>query len=134
MLTEDFWTVQKKSEKTQINAEQRQGEKNKIKGAFVWSRFRGIDQTTWGDRCEHKVTFRTVASVQAGQLAVDAGSLQVTGRRAAADAFLVLQSKGALLRWSHKIKHNTGVKRFLQKRHWWIPTQPRKPAKNQQHW
>lgn len=49
-----------------------------------------------------KLTFGTVASIQAGQLAVDARSLQVAGLRAAADAFPVLQSKRTLLRWSHK--------------------------------
>lgn len=41
---------------------------------------------------EQKITIGTVTSVQAGQLAVDACSLQVAGRWAAADAFPVLQT------------------------------------------
>lgn len=63
-----------------------------------------------------KITIRTVASIQAGQFAVDACPLQVAGRWAAADAFPVLQTKGTLLRWSQKIKHNTDVINFLLKR------------------
>lgn len=51
---------------------------------------------------EQKVTIRTVASIQAGELAVDARSFQVAGCRAAAYTFPVLQTEGTLLCWSQK--------------------------------
>lgn len=56
----------------------------------------------WKIESERKVTIRTVASIQAGELAVDACSLQAAGRRAAAYTLPVLQTKGTLLRWSQK--------------------------------
>lgn len=51
---------------------------------------------------EQKVTIGTVASIQTGELAVDARSLQVAGCRAATYTFPVLQTEGTLLCWSQK--------------------------------